>query len=275
MSRTIKVTLLGATGRLGSAIGRAVLDSPDFELAGALVRPGSRAAGEDIGIWLIDEAIGCRAETVLEDALGEADVVIDASTPAMTAEAADQLAVRGGPAFVSGVTGFDPVQRARLETAARRMPVLTAGNFSLGVAVAETLVRQAAILPPEDWDIEVEETHHRMKADAPSGTALMLARAAAEARGEDLDRIATWSREGRTGPRQPGTIGFAVTRGGAILGEHTVRFISEMEEISISHRAFDRTVFARGALAAARWMVNRGSGRPAGRYTMQDVVAGG
>ena len=274
MSRRIRVTLLGATGRLGSAIGRALLDSPEFELVGALVRDGSSAAGEDIGIWLVDQAIGCRAETRFADALGDSDAVIDASAPAVTVDAAEQLAVGRGIPLISGVTGFDAVQAAQLDTAARRMPLLTAGNFSLGVAVAEALVRRAAVLPAEDWDLEIEESHHRMKADAPSGTALMLARAAAETRGVELGNVATRSREGHTGPRRPGTIGFAVTRGGSIVGEHHARFIAEMEEITISHRAFDRAIFARGALAAARWMVNRGTGRAAGRYSMQDVVSG-
>ncbi|WP_300542703.1 4-hydroxy-tetrahydrodipicolinate reductase [Maricaulis sp.] len=274
MSRRMKITLLGATGRLGSAIGRAILDAPDMELAGAVVRLGSAAAGQDIGAWLGGEPIGRRADVTLEDALGEADVVIDASLPAMTVAAAEYLAERNGTPLVSGVTGFDAEQAARLDAVSRRVPLLTADNFSLGVAIAEALVRHAARLPAEDWDIEIEESHHRMKADAPSGTALMLGRAAAETRGERLEEVASWARHGHTGPRKPGTIGFAVTRGGAIVGEHAVRLVAEMEEIAITHRAFDRAIFARGALAAARWIDNGGQARPAGHYSMQDVVAG-
>jgi 4-hydroxy-tetrahydrodipicolinate reductase len=270
----MKITLLGATGRLGSAIGRAILDAPDMELAGAVVRLGSAAAGQDIGAWLGGEPIGRRADVTLEDALGEADVVIDASLPAMTVAAAEYLAERNGPPLVSGVTGCDAEQAARLDAVSRRVPLLTADNFSLGVAIAEALVRHAARLPAEDWDIEIEESHHRMKADAPSGTALMLGRAAAETRGERLEEIASWARHGHTGPRKPGAIGFAVTRGGGIVGEHAVRLVAEMEEIAITHRAFDRAIFARGALAAARWIDNGGQARPAGHYSMQDVVAG-
>jgi len=148
-----------------------------------------------------------------------------------------------------------------------------ASNFSLGVAVAEALVAQAAALSSRDWDIEISETHHRMKADAPSGTAVMLGRAAAKKRGITLEEAAVWSREGTTGPRETGTIGFAVSRGGAVVGEHAVRFLSEMEELTISHRAYDRRIFARGAIEAVRWMNNEGEGRPAGLYTMQDVIS--
>lgn len=276
MSEVIKIALLGVTGRLGRAIGRAVLQAPDAALAGAVVRAGSSAEGEDIGAWLTGDPCGCRAVVALSDAVSDADIVIDASLPAMTSAAADRLAAWGGPPLVTGVTGLDDSQQARLAAASERLPVLSTGNFSLGIALAEALVRQAAgRLGARDWDIEVEETHHRMKPDAPSGTALLLGRAAAEARGRDLDDLAVTGRTGRTGPRQPGSIGFSATRGGTIVGEHAVRFLGEMEEISISHRAMDRSIFASGALEAARWMYNAGQGRPNGLYSMQDIVAGG
>ena len=276
MSQVIKIALLGVTGRLGRAIGRAALQAPDFALAGAVVRAGSPAEGEDIGAWLSGDPCGCRASVALSEAVGEADIVIDASLPAMTSAAAERLAAWGGPPLVSGVTGLNAAEQARLTEATRSLPVLITGNFSLGIALAEALVRQAAgQLRPRDWDIEVEETHHRMKPDAPSGTALMLGRAAAEGRGRELDEVAVTGRQGKTGPRQPGSIGFSATRGGTIIGEHAVRFLGEMEEISISHRAFDRSIFANGALEAARWMHNGGSRRPAGLYSMQDLVAGG
>ncbi|OLF75466.1 4-hydroxy-tetrahydrodipicolinate reductase [Maricaulis sp. W15] len=274
MTSPIRTTVLGPTGRLGSAICRALLDSPDFTLAGAVVRSESPAVGEDIGAWLGGEPVGCRAETALEHAVHEAQIVIDASLPSMTIAAAERLASLGGPALITGVTGFNRDQNRRLDACTDRIALLTAGNFSLGVAVTETLVREAARLPAEAWDIEVHETHHKRKADAPSGTALMLARAAAATRGETLENIATWSREGTTGPRKPGSIGFAVSRGGSVVGEHSVRFLAELEEITISHRALDRSIFARGALEAARWMVNGNAGRPAGHYSMQNVVAG-
>lgn len=276
MSQVIRVALLGVTGRLGRAIGRAVLQAPDFALTGAVVRAGSSSEGEDVGEWLTGSPCECIATVALEEAVRDADIVVDASLPRMTVATAERLAGWNGPPLVSGVTGFDADEQARLTAAASRLPILSTGNFSLGVALAEALVRQAAgRLRAHDWDIEIEETHHRMKPDAPSGTALLLGRAAAEGRGEDLDAIATPGRHGTTGPRKPGTIGFSATRGGTIIGEHAVRFLGDMEEISISHRAFDRSIFAAGALEAARWMSNAGQGRPAGLYSMQDVIAGG
>ena len=272
MTKIVRISVLGPTGRLGGAICREIIDSEGVELAGALVRASSDAVGKDIGILAGRDPVGVTSVSSLSEAVESADIVIDASLPDATVEAAEYLAGKGGPPLVTGVTGFSEAQDERLNAAAQRLPLLWAGNFSLGVAMAETLVRQAAALPADVWDIEIEEAHHRMKADAPSGTALMLARAAAEKRGQSLGDVAVWAREGHTGPREGGSIGFAVTRGGSIIGDHSVRFISEMEEITISHRAFDRAVFARGALAAAIWMHNNGQGRPAGMHSMHDVV---
>lgn len=269
----ISIAVLGPTGRLGRAICGAIIDAPDCSLVGAVVRAESRHVGHDIGELLDRAPLDLAAQTSLELAVEGADVVIDASLPGMTVAAAQRLAASGGPSLITGVTGFTEAQEEMLAAAAIQIAVLKASNFSLGVAIAEALVAQAAVLPARDWDIEVEETHHRLKADAPSGTALMLARAAAKKRGVTLQEAGVWSREGTTGPRETGTIGFAVTRGGSIVGEHAVRFLSEMEELTISHRAFDRGVFARGAIEAARWMHNQGEGRQAGLYSMQDVVA--
>lgn len=269
----ISITVLGPTGRLGRAICEAVLEAPDCRLAGVVVRAESRFAGHDIGEILERAPLDMAAETSLELAVEGADVVIDASLPGMTIASAQRLAAQGGPSLITGVTGLTESQEEMLGAAALQIPVLKASNFSLGVAIAEALVAQAAVLPARDWDIEVEETHHRRKADAPSGTALMLARAAAKKRGVTLQEAGVWSREGTTGPRETGTIGFAVTRGGSIIGEHAVRFLSEMEELTISHRAFDRRVFARGAIEAARWMYNGGSGRQPALYSMQNVVS--
>lgn len=269
----ISITVLGPTGRLGRAICAAILDAPDCRLNGVVVRAESRHAGHDIGDLLERAPLDMAAQTSLELAVDGADLVIDASLPGMTIAAAQRLAAMGGPALITGVTGLTAQQEEMLAAAGIQIPVLKASNFSLGVAIAEALVARAAVLPARDWDIEVEETHHRNKADAPSGTALTLARAAAKKRGVTLKEAGVWSREGTTGPRETGTIGFAVTRGGSIIGEHSVRFLAEMEELVISHRAFDRRVFARGAVEAARWMYNVGEGREPALYTMQDVVA--
>lgn len=273
MKPATRVTVLGPTGRLGRAICAAVLDTPDLDLVGAIVRSQSPYLGEDIGEMLDRERSGCEATVSFEDALELSDIVIDASMPAMTVSVAERMAVLPRSCgLVTGVTGFSPEQKDRLATASKRVPILAAGNFSLGIAMVEALVQQAAGLPARDWDIEISETHHRHKTDAPSGTALLLGRAAARGRGIELEPEAVWSREGTTGPRKAGTIGFAVSRGGAIVGEHAVRFLAEMEEITIAHKAHDRRVFARGAIAAARWMCQDGAGREPGLYSMRDVV---
>jgi len=269
----IKVTVLGSTGRLGRAICAAVLDAPDMKLVGAIVRSQSSYLGEDIGVMLDREPVGCETTVSFEDALELSDIVIDASMPAMTVSVAERMAEheRRCP-LVTGVTGFTSAQLKRLTAASGHIPLLMAGNFSLGIAVVEALVEQAAALPAKDWDIEISETHHRLKADAPSGTALLLGQAAARGRGVDHEAMAVTARDGVTGPRRPGSIGYAVSRGGSIIGEHQVRFLSDMEEITISHRAHDRRIFARGAIAAARWMCTEGESREPGLYSMQDVV---
>ena len=273
MKPAIKITILGPTGRLGRSICEAVLDAPDLKLVGAIVRAESSVVGQDIGEMLSRPNADCLASVSLEDAAAKSDIVIDASLPAMTVSAAERMAVLPHHCcLVTGVTGFNAGQLERLATASKRVPILMAGNFSLGIAVVEALVEQAAALSAQDWDIEISETHHRSKTDAPSGTALLLGRAASRRRGVDLDRAAIWSREGAVGPRKPGRIGFAVSRGGGVVGEHAVRFLGELEELTISHRAYDRDVFARGAIAAAHWMCHDGQGREPGLYSMQDVV---
>lgn len=273
MKPAINITILGPTGRLGRAICAAVLDHAELKLVGAIVRAESPRVGQDIGEMLGRPDIGCLASVSVEDAAALSDIVIDASLPAMTVSVAERLAVLPHPCcLVTGVTGFNPDQLMRLEQASKRVPILMTGNFSLGIAVVEALVEQAAALSAQDWDIEISETHHRSKADAPSGTALLLGRAAARQRGVNLDRVAVLSREGVTGPRKTGAIGFASSRGGHVVGEHAVRFLGELEEVTISHRAYDRNVFARGAIAAALWMCNGGEGREPGLYSMQDVV---
>lgn len=271
MLEPLRIAVLGAGGRLGRAVLHAVMDDERCELTGGVVRAGSGLEGIDLGELAGLRGIGVFAMVGLEDAASGADVVIDAGAPELTAIAARRFADRGGPALVTGVTGLNAEQDAALRDAARSLPVLAARNFSIGAALTEALVRQAAAaLPESGWDVEIEETHHRYKADAPSGTALMLGEAAAAARGRRLDAAAIRGRDGVTGPRPPGGIGFSSTRGGGVIGEHAVRFLSEMEEITIIHRAHDRRVFAQGALAAALWI----RGRPAGLYTMADVIGG-
>jgi 4-hydroxy-tetrahydrodipicolinate reductase len=197
------------------------------------------------------------------------DVVIDFSTPEASVELAQTCAERGGPALVIGSTGLTPEQDAAVLKASERIAIVRSGNFSLGVNILIGLVEHAAQrLDARDWDIEVLETHHRRKADAPSGTALMLGEAAASGRGEDLADVRATPWDGITGERAAGRIGFASLRAGGVIGEHTVLFASEDETLTLSHSAIDRSLFARGAVAAAAWVRNR---RP-GLYDMQDVL---
>ena len=197
------------------------------------------------------------------------DVIIDFSTPEASVDLAKACAERGGPALVIGSTGLSPEQDALIEAAAEKIAIVRSGNFSLGLNILIGLVEHAAQrLDGRDWDIEVLETHHRRKVDAPSGTALMLGEAAANGRGRDLEDLKTAPYDGITGPREPGKIGFASLRAGGVIGEHAVLFGSEDELLTLSHSAIDRSLFAKGAVAAAAWVRNR---RP-GLYDMQDVL---
>jgi len=234
----------GARGRMGRAVSQ-VLD-----------------AREDV-------VVATRFDRGETPDLNLCDVVIDFSTPEASVELAKACAARGGPALVIGSTGLSPEQDAEIEAAADKIAIVRSGNFSLGLNILIGLVEHAAQrLDGRDWDIEVLETHHRRKVDAPSGTALMLGEAAANGRGRDLDDLKTAPYDGITGPREPGKIGFASLRAGGVIGEHTVLFGSDDELLTLSHSAIDRSLFAKGAVAAAAWVRNR---RP-GLYDMQDVL---
>lgn len=246
----IRIAVAGANGRMGQTVCALLAEEPRAVLAARF----DRAPGEGL--------------TSREEALSLADVVIDFTTGAASAELAALCAARGGPALVIGSTGFEPAHLAALETAAGRVALLRAGNFSLGVNLLAGLVRQAAKALPADWDIEIVEAHHRRKVDAPSGTALLLGEAAAQGRGVSLSEVKAAPRDGIGDPRTPGEIGFAVIRGGGIIGEHSVLFASEDEVITLSHSARDRRLFARGAVAAALWL----AGKPPGAYGMDDVL---
>ncbi len=250
--------MAGAMGRMGRVVAGLVAERPGLELAALFDRPD--AAGQTIdGRSLVD------AET----ALGACDVIVDFSTGSASAALARLAAGRGGAALVIGSTGMSGDEDRAVAEAAARIAIVKSGNFSLGVNLLLGLVRQAArALPAADYDIEVFEAHHRRKIDAPSGTALMLGRAAAEGRGVDLDASAERGRDGITGARGQGAIGFSVMRGGGIVGEHSVTFAAEDEIITLSHSARDRSLFARGALAAATWVKDR----PPGLYDMMDVL---
>jgi 4-hydroxy-tetrahydrodipicolinate reductase len=254
MSTPVRISVAGALGRMGQVVAAIIEARPDTVIGGRFDRPGAEGQG-----GLISP----------EEALGAADVAIDFTTSAASAALALQCAERGGPGLVIGATGFSAAEERVVRAAARRIPIVKSGNFSLGVNMLKGLVRQAAAaLPAAQYDIEIFEAHHRRKADAPSGTALMLGEAAAAGRGVDLFKVEVKGRDGVTGPRADGQIGFSVMRGGGLVGEHSVSFAAEDEILTLSHSARDRGLFARGAVTAALWL----NGKPPGLYDMQDVL---
>lgn len=260
-SSPIRLAINGASGRMGQALLSLLRDERRFELAHAVVSPGSAHDGEPV--WL-GQALRHARDWLRAPAL---DVVIDFSGPAGLAATLDHCLAHGIP-LVTGTTGLDAQLQARLDAAGSRIALLRAANFSLGVALLTRLLREAAAALP-DWDLEIVEAHHGRKQDAPSGTALALGQAAAAARDSTLEDAAVYSREGHTGARVPGSIGFAVIRGGDIVGEHQALLIGSGERLELGHRATDRAIFARGALQAAQWLV----GRAAGHWRLEDVLA--
>ncbi len=244
MSAIFHAGISGARGRMGRAVS-AVLD-----------------AREDV-------VVSARFDRGESPDLSLCDVIIDFSTPEASVELAQACAARGGPALVIGSTGLTEAQDAEVLKAAEKIAIVRSGNFSLGVNILIGLVEHAAQrLDARDWDIEISEAHHRRKVDAPSGTALMLGDAVANGRAEDLEDIRAAPWDGITGPRQTGKVGFSSTRAGGIIGEHTVLFASDDEVLTLSHSAIDRSLFAKGAVAAAAWVRSR---KP-GLYDMQDVL---
>jgi 4-hydroxy-tetrahydrodipicolinate reductase len=260
MNRIVPIAVYGAGGRMGQAILRLASDEPRAEVVAALVKEGSAETGER----LRETSDDLRYATSLDAAITPS-VLIDFSFAGAFDEAL-ALALARRIAFVSGTTGLSEPQHAALGDASKTIPVLWSANFSIGVAVLDRLVREAARALSE-WDCEIAEAHHRHKKDAPSGTALALGRAVADARGVDFERVAQRERPAR-GARDASTIGFASVRAGDLVGEHTVLLAGEGERIELTHRATDRTIFARGALRAAVWI----AGRPPGWYTLADVI---
>lgn len=247
-------------------MGRSVLDllrhDTRFVLTAAVVKPGSELEGQPVAGMA---APSVPVYTACLDTL-DADVLIDFSTPQAAAQALQWCASRQ-VRMVSGTTGFDQRALELMQQTCQATAVLHSANFSLGVTLLMRLVREAAAVLPE-WDLEIAEAHHARKADAPSGTALALGRTAAAARGSDFEKVADLVRQGHTGSRQPGHIGFAVTRAGDIVGEHSVLLAGRGERLELIHRADNRDIFARGALAAAAWL----SDRAAGRYELEQVL---
>jgi 4-hydroxy-tetrahydrodipicolinate reductase len=263
----MRLVVTGAAGRMGRMLIRAIRETPGVALAGALERPGAPEVGEDAGGVAGLPAIGV---AISDDPLGvllEADGIIDFSAPAASVEMAD-LAAQTRIAHVIGTTGLGEADLRRIAAAARHAPIVRSGNMSVGVNLLAALTRAAAKALGEEFDVEILEMHHRMKVDAPSGTALLLGEAAAEGRGIDLAAHSARGRDGVTGARKVGDIGFAALRGGSVIGDHSVIFAGNGQRIVLSHIAEDRALFATGALKAALWA----RGRKPGLYSMADVL---
>jgi 4-hydroxy-tetrahydrodipicolinate reductase len=264
---TTRIGVIGCAGRMGRMLIREIAGTEGCALAGGTVRPGSAQRGRDLGELGGLGGIGLAATDDAEKLLRGSDVAIEFTAPAATAEHA-ALAARIGRPLVIGTTALGEREAAAVRQAAERVPIVWAANTSLGINLLLGLVEQAAQRLGVEWDIEILEMHHRHKVDAPSGTALALGRAAAAARGVAFDEVVLRGRDGITGLRPPGAIGFAALRGGDNIGEHHVFFAAAGEEVRLSHRATNRGIYASGAVRAARWVV----GRAPGLYGMPDVL---
>ena len=267
MTETIGIVVTGASGRMGQMLVRSVVEHDATHLAGALERPGHDWVGRDIGEAMGGAALGVKVEDDALESFARAHAVIDFTAPAATVAFAG-LAAQARIVHVIGTTGMSDADIAALEPAARHATIVRAGNMSLGVNLLVQLTKQVAAALDEDFDIEVIEAHHHHKVDAPSGTALMLGEAAAEGRGVSLAEVSDSGRDGITGARERGDIGFSAIRGGDIIGEHDVMFAGAGERITLRHVATDRSLFAKGALKAALW----GQGKKPGQYSMLDVL---
>jgi 4-hydroxy-tetrahydrodipicolinate reductase len=261
------LVVVGAAGRMGRMLIKTIVESDGCSIAAAVEQAGSIALGEDAGLL----AGAGRANVAITDdaeaAFAQADGVLDFTAPAATVRFAE-LAADSGLVHVVGTTGLAEEDFAKLRKAAKRARIVQSGNMSMGVNLVAALARKVAATLGEDFDIEILEMHHRQKVDAPSGTALLLGEAAAEGRSVALKDRAVRSRDGHTGARRLGDIGFATLRGGTVVGEHSVIFAGPTERIELVHKAEDRALFARGAIRAALWAQNQ----PAGYYTMADVL---
>lgn len=263
----MKIAVMGAAGRMGLELVRAVHAAKGCVVAGAVERVGAPAVGRDVGELA---GVGPLGVPVTDDALeivAAVDGIIDFTSPASSVEFAG-LAANARIVHVLGTTGLGADEDAAVRAAARHATIVKSGNMSLGVNLLAAITAKVAAALDADFDIEIVEMHHRHKVDAPSGTALMLGEAAARGRGVSLSEAAVRVRDGHTGPRRPGDIGFATLRGGSVVGEHTVIFAGEGERIEITHRATDRALFARGAVKAALWARGKGPGL----FSMDDVL---
>ena len=267
MTDTPGIVITGGSGKMGQMLINTVLASDKCRLVGVVGRTGHDWIGQDVGTAMGGKPVGVIVTDDALEAFSKAQAVIDFTTPATTV-AYTELAAQARAVHVIGTTGLTDDDLAAINAAARHAVVVRAGNMSLGVNLLVKLTQKVAAALDEDFDIEVIEAHHHHKVDAPSGTALMLGEAAAEGRGVDLKDVRDSGRDGITGARKRGDIGFSAIRGGDIVGEHDVMFAAAGERIVLRHLATDRAIFARGALKAALWGQDKGPGE----YDMMDVL---
>jgi 4-hydroxy-tetrahydrodipicolinate reductase len=261
------IVITGVSGRMGQMLVKCVGASDKCRLVGAVERIGHPWVGRDLGAAMGGADLGVSVTDDPLEAFARAQAIIDFTAPSATVEFA-ALAAQARAVHVIGTTGLEAEHLARIKAAARHAVIIRAGNMSLGVNLLAQLTKKIAAALDADWDIEIVEAHHRMKVDAPSGTALMLGEAAAEGRGITLDGHRESGRDGITGARRRGDIGFAAIRGGDVVGEHDVIFAADGERVILRHVATDRAIFARGALRAALW----GQDKKPGEYDMIDVL---
>ena len=267
MTQPPRIAIVGASGRMGQMLINAVQGSDKATLAGVTERTGHEWVGRDLGVCMGSGENGVIISDDAADVFGQADAVIDFTSPAASVAHAE-ICANAGAVHVIGTTGMDETHLAALKQTAKRVVIVRAGNMSLGVNLLTLLTKKVAAALDEDFDIEIVEGHHRYKVDAPSGTALMLGQAAAQGRGVKLANVSDRGRDGITGERKRGDIGFHAIRGGDVVGEHDVIFAADGERVVLRHLATDRNVFARGALRAALW----GQGKAPGEYDMMDVL---
>jgi 4-hydroxy-tetrahydrodipicolinate reductase len=263
----MKIAVMGAAGRMGRELVRAIHAHPGCTLAGGTEPAGSAMTGHDLGALAGVGPLGVVVTSDPLDLVAQVDAVIDFTTPRATVELAG-LAANARIVHIIGTTGFSDADEAAIKAAARHATIVKSGNMSLGVNLIAALTRKIAQTLDAGFDIEILEMHHRDKVDAPSGTALLLGAAAADGRGVDLKTTSVRSRDGHTGARRRGDIGFATLRGGSAVGDHSVIFAGDGEHITISHHAADRSIFSRGAVTAALW----GRGKGPGLFSMTDVL---
>ncbi len=263
----LRLLIAGAGGRMGRALIRAASEQKGFAVTAAIENKSSADIGRDAGELAGTGASGVKIAADPSAFAGKFDAIVDFTIPSATVELAAHAAANK-LIHVIGTTGFSAADDQKIADAAKSAVIVKSGNMSLGVNLLAALTKQVAKTLGEDFDIEILEMHHNRKIDAPSGTALLLGRAAAEGRGVELDARSVRARDGHTGARKPGDIGFATLRGGTVVGDHSVIFAGHSERIELSHKAEDRMIFARGALTAAKWA----QGRKPGLYSMADVL---